>query len=401
MYHHFKEVRKQKMTRFDEKEIKAVTDVIRSGNLSSFFKSFHGGEHVQAFEKEFAEYIGVNHAISVSNGTVALEIALKALGIGKGDEVITTPCSFAATSTAILAIGAKPVFVDITHDLTLNKFRVEDAVTRKTKAIIPVSLLGKPCDIPHERLNGNFSNPEIPVIEDSAQALGSVDKKGKKVGSRATLSTFSFQETKNISTLGEGGVITTNDDSLADKCRHIRNHGNLYGPHRYNIVCTNQRLTEAAAAFGRVQLSKLDEINKTIIENAEYFYRQVLDSPVISQIMRPVYYNKPDFINIPYLLVPFFLHDDIDRNNLIGYLKGKGIGKGVPGQNVGYYKQLIYDLPIFKKYHPNTSSFFHKKPQCPTAEAVIKKVILFDIHRWQDKTLIDRCLEALKEYRGK
>lgn len=401
------------MNRFDEREINAVSDVIRSGNLSSFFKSFAGGEQVQAFEKEFAEYVGAKYAITVSNGTVALEIALKALGVGRGDEVITTPLSFAATSTAILAVGATPVFVDIASDLTLNKYRVEDAVTSRTKAIIPVSLLGMPADIPDLKkkpklLSLKVTFPEtIPVIEDSAQALGSVASDGKKVGSRATMSTFSLQETKNISSLGEGGVITTNDSMLADVCRHVRNHGNCYGDQTlYDIVCTNARMCEAQAAFGRVQLQKLDHINNTIKENAKYFMKQVKDLKNVMGVL-PDFYKALEIPsgcysglwNLPCLLVPFYLHDNINRDHLIGYLKAKGVGEGIPGNNVGYYKQLLYELPILKKYSPGTWRWpFYKSPQCPTAERLIKKIILFDIHRWQDKTLIDRCIEALKEY---
>lgn len=404
------------MNRFDDREVNAVEKVIRSGKLSPFFSDFYGGEQVQAFEKEFAEYVGAKHAITVSNGTVALEIALKTLGVGRGDEVITTPLSFAATATAILAVGASPIFADITHELVLNRFRVEEAVTKKTKAIIPVSLLGYPVDIPTIK----FSNTSIiktvptiahiPVIEDSAQALGA-SADGKKVGSRAKLSTFSFQETKSVTTLGEGGMITTNDYALAEICYHIRNHGNVYGRLagvcRYNdsykveeLVCTNARMTETQAAFGRIQLQKLPEINKTQIENTEYFYNQVLDSPAISEhIMRPLYHRKPLNYTLTYLLMPFYLHDDINRDHLIGYLTAKDITKGIPGHNVGYYKQLLYDLPIFQKYHPKNSSFFHKVPQCPTAERLIRKLILFDIHRWQDRTLIDKCLEALKDYK--
>ena len=137
------------ISRFDVREIEAVTRVIRSGKLSRFFEDFRGGNENQSFEKEFAEYIGAEHAIAVSNGSVSLEVALKAMGIGEGDEVITTPLSFVATATAILSVGATPVFADIDgNTLNINPEEVEEAITKKTRAIIPVSLVGYPAEMP-------------------------------------------------------------------------------------------------------------------------------------------------------------------------------------------------------------------------------------------------------------
>ena len=367
------------MKRFDDREINAVTNVIKSGKLSRFFLSFYGGEQNQAFEVEVAEYLGVKHGIAVSNGTVSLEISLKALRIGKGDEVITTPLTFIATGTAILSVGAKPVFVDIDpQTLNIDPNKIEDVITKKTAAIIAVSLCGFPAALPH--LYGICNDYGIYLIEDSAQALGA--KIGDyKVGSYGDLSSFSFQETKQISTLGEGGAIITNDDRLADLCRNIRNHGNAYGSLN-DIVCTNARLSEAAAAFGRVQLTKLDDFNNIQIENAEYFLSH------LPNFLSSVYnFPIPNSLKPIYLLIPTIYHGKLSRDDFIEDLKGLGISLGLPGQNVGYYKKLLYDYPIFAKY----------RRKCPNAEWARDHILLWDVHRWNRTTEdLDRILKLLK-----
>ena len=358
------------MERFDDREIEAVTNVIKSGKLSRFFQSFFGGENIIGFEVEVADYLGVKHAISVCNGTISLEIILKALRIGKGDEVILSPLTFIATGTAILSVGAKPVFVDIDpQTLNLDPNKIEGVITKKTVAIIAVSLCGFPAALPH--LYGICNDYGIYLIEDAAQSLGA--KIGDyKVGSYGDLSSFSFQETKQISTLGEGGAIITSDDRLADLCRNIRNHGNGYGSLN-DIVCTNARMTEAQAAFGRVQLTKLDEFNKIQIENAEYFLSH------LPKFLSSVYnFPIPNGLQPIYLLIPTIYHGKLSRDDFIEDLKGLGISLGLPGQNVGYYKKLLYDYPIFAKY----------RRKCPNAEWARDHILLLDVHRW-GKTIKD------------
>lgn len=367
-------------SRFDQREIDAVTDVIKSGKLSQFFKDHCGGEQVQAFEREFAEYLGVDHAISVSSGTVSLEIALNALGAKHG-EVITTPLSFIATGTAILRVGARPVFVDIKkYTLNIDPQKIKKAVTPKTKAIIPVSLLGYPADVPTIK----DLVPNIPILEDAAQALGaSID--GKKIGSIGEMGSFSFQETKSLTTLGEGGMIVTDNEELAEKCRNIRNHGNVYGPKPMNVACTNARMTEAQAAFGRVQLRKIDDFNKIQRSNAEYF----LDN--LPSLLEPVYPRSSRNIEPTYLLIPAYAPDSIIREKIINWLTAEAFSQGVQGQNVGCYKSLIYDSPIFGESKGRRT--------CKNARRAIKQLILFDIHRWHHtKRDIATCLNSLSEF---
>jgi dTDP-4-amino-4,6-dideoxygalactose transaminase len=375
------------MDRFDESELEAVKEVIRSGELSRFFTDFSGGRYVQAFEEDFAKYLGVEHAISVCNGTVSLEIALQAMGIKRGQEVITTPLSFIATGTAILRVGAKPVFVDIDKStLNIDADLIENAITRRTRAIITVSLNGMPCSM--YVVNSIARKHNLMVLEDAAQSLGaSID--GQKIGTYGLCGCFSFQESKTITTLGEGGMIVTNDFCIAEKARNIRNHGNVYGT-MDDVVCTNARMTEAQAAFGCMQLRKLDSFNEVSKRNAEYFLSHLkppfasvwnmTDEPA-AKLLRKSYRSS-------YYLMPVVASPDVRRDHFVQYTKDCGLSKGAPGQNVGYYKRLIYENKIFQ------SNPKGRLPDCPNAEWAQKNVYLFDIHRW-NKTKKDMC-EALK-----
>ena len=198
-----------------EEEIEEVVKVLKTGFIAQ-------GPKVAEFEEKFAEFVGAKYGIATSSGTTALHVALLACGIKEGDEVITTPFSFAATGNSILYTGAKPVFVDIdpkTFNIDPNK--IEDAITEKTKAIMPVQLYGQAADM--DKINEIAKKHDLYVIEDAAQAHGSMYK-DSKVGSIGDLACFSFYPTKNMTT-SEGGMITTNDKELAEKARIFRAHG--------------------------------------------------------------------------------------------------------------------------------------------------------------------------------
>lgn len=350
------------MERFDERELNAVAAVIRRGELSEFFRSWSGGIEVQAFEEEFARYLGTKNAVTVSNGTVALELALKSLGVRRGDEVIIPPLTFIATGTAVLSVGAKPVFVDIDPTtLGMDPYLIGEAITKKTKCIIPVSLLGFPVNMKAllEESRG------IPVLEDAAQALGAAFD-GKKIGTFGLMGTFSLQHTKTCTSLGEGGMIVTDDVGLADRCRNIRNHGNAYGSMTGGCVCTNSRMTEAQAAFGRMQLRKLDAFNLIQRENAQYFLEHII--PPLFNVYHPVVDSEYP----TYMLIPARLRGSYSRDKLIEIAKRDGVHQGVPGQNIGYYKKLLYDYPILQKY----------RRVCHNAEDARNSLLLFDFHRF-------------------
>jgi len=239
-----------------EEEKEAVLAVLESGQLAQ-------GSRTEAFEQAFATYIGTKHAIAVNSGTAALIVALQAHGVGPGDEVITSPFSFIATATSILACGARPVFADIDpFDLNLDPATVEAAITPRTKAVMPVHIFGHPARI--TEIADLCAARGLSLVEDAAQAHGA-EHQGRRVGGFGS-GCFSFYPTKNMTT-GEGGIITTGDDEVARMCRVIRNHGQERRYH-HEYLGLNWRMTDLAAAIGNVQLGHLEEWNEARIRNA-------------------------------------------------------------------------------------------------------------------------------------
>lgn len=236
------------------------------------------GPNVQAFEKETAAYLGVKHAIGVANGTDALHLAVNALGIGTGDEVITTPFTFIATAEAICYHGAKPVFVDIdpkTFNIDLNK--IEQAITPRTKAVIPVHLFGQPVDM--TELKTICDKHKLKIIEDCAQSFGA-HINGKQTGGFGDLGAFSFFPSKNLGCYGDGGLVTTNDDALADRVRVLRNHGSMERYH-HNIIGYNSRLDELQAVVLRIKLKHIDDFNNNRRRVDQTYKKHLADTGVV------------------------------------------------------------------------------------------------------------------------
>ncbi len=230
----------------------AVLEVLASGR-------YIGGSVVEEFEQQFASYIGTSDCVSCNSGTDALFLALKALGIGAGDEVITTPFTFVATAEVISAVGATPVFVDIeldTFNLDLNL--VEAAISDRTRAIIPVHLFGQPTNM--TRLMAIAQAHNLFVVEDCAQSTGA-EWQGKRVGSIGHIGCFSFYPTKNLGACGDGGAITTNDVALRDRLRRLRDHGRR-GAYYYEELGVNSRLDAVQAAILQIKLRYLDQWNQ-------------------------------------------------------------------------------------------------------------------------------------------
>ncbi|MCD6048127.1 MAG: Glutamine--scyllo-inositol transaminase [Gammaproteobacteria bacterium] len=262
---------------YAEDEIQAVEQVLRSGKVN-----YWTGEQGKLFEKEYAEYLGVKHAVAVANGTNALELCLIALGIGSGDEVIVPCRTFMASASCVVAVGAKPVMCDIdpqTQNLSVET--IKPHLTPNTKAIIAVHLGGWPCDM--ESLMSFAKQHQLYVIEDCAQAHGARIH-GKPVGSFGDMAAFSFCQDKIITTMGEGGLVATNDDVLWKKVWAYKDHGKGYdtvyhAEHPpgfrwlHDNFGSNYRMTEAQAAVGRLQLKKLDSWTK-----ARESYANILDS---------------------------------------------------------------------------------------------------------------------------
>lgn len=229
----------------------AVLEVLASGR-------YIGGSPVEQFEQQFAQAIGSEYGIACNSGTDALYLALRSLNIGAGDEVITTPFTFVATSETVSAVGATPVFVDIdAATFNLDLAQVEAAITDRTKAIIPVHLFGQPVDM--TRLMDIAQKHNLYVIEDCAQSTGA-EWKGTKVGSIGHVGCFSFFPTKNLGACGDGGAVTTNDSMIASKLRVLRDHGQ-YQRYRYEEIGVNSRLDAVQAVILQIKLRYLDQWN--------------------------------------------------------------------------------------------------------------------------------------------
>ncbi len=253
-----------------EEEKRAVIEVLESGFISS-------GKKVEEFEQKFAEYIGAKHAIATTSGTTALKVVLMAHGVSPGDEVLVPSLTFGATASPVLFCGAKPVFADIDPDtFNISPKSIQEKITSKTKAIIPVHLFGLPCDM--KAITEIARDKNLILIEDACQAHGA-EYFGKKIGSENS-SAFSFYATKNMTT-GEGGMVTTNDNTIAEKCRRARNHGQNTR-YQYVELGYNFRMTNIHAAIGIEQLKKLDAMNAARTKNAA-FLRENLPKEVVAQ----------------------------------------------------------------------------------------------------------------------
>ncbi|MGB7969273.1 MAG: DegT/DnrJ/EryC1/StrS family aminotransferase [Methanobacterium sp.] len=352
-----------------DEEIDEVVKVLRSGFIAQ-------GPRVAEFEENFAEYVGVKHAVASSSGTTALHLALLAADIGPGDEVITTPFSFAATGNSILYVGAKPVFVDIDKETyNIDPERIEEAITENTKAIMPVHLYGQPADM--DPINKTANNHGLIVIEDAAQAHGATYN-GEKTGSLGDMGCFSFYPTKNMTT-SEGGMITTNSAEMAEKARVLRAHGES---ERYTHVVLgyNFRMTDIAAAIGIIQLKKLDKFNEKRIENAKYLTEKIdelngIKSPYVASNVKHVFHQYTVRI------------EESNRDNLMEFLKEKGIGTGI------HYPKPIYQQKIYQE--------LGFKGFCPEAESASSEVLSLPVHPSLEKSELEEIVSVLTEFSKK
>lgn len=288
------------------------------------------GPEVESFEKSFANYLGSKYCIGVGNGLEAIQISLMALEIGQGDEVITTPISAAATTLAILATSAKPVFVDTTDDGLINIDLIPQAITKKTKAIIPVHLYGNSIDL--EKLQKICKKNNLFLIEDASQAHGS-SFKGKKLGTFGDINCFSFYPTKNLGALGDGGAIVTNNQNLAEICAAIRDYGQK-GKYHHVRFGLNSRLDELQAAFLSVKLKFLDHDNEKRRKLAKRYTKNLLGVPIEIVATNNIMSN----------FHPFVIKTK-RRLALQKFLTAQGIPTLI------HYPKIIPDQPFWKKNH--------------------------------------------------
>jgi dTDP-4-amino-4,6-dideoxygalactose transaminase len=294
-----------------EAEIQAVTTVLRSGYLVQ-------GEQVREFERLVAEYVGVRHAVAVSSGTAALHLALLALGVGPGDEVIVPDFTFPATASVVELVGAIPVLVDIDlATFNIDVTQILPAITRRTKAIMPVHLFGQPADM--EPILHIAQEHGLFVIEDAACALGA-EYRGCRCGAMGLVGCFSFHPRKAITT-GEGGMVVTNDDSVAERVRQWRNHGivTIDGHNHFGLAGFNYRMTDFQGALGVVQMGRLEGIIARRMELAELYHQALAGTTVV---MRPVAMNGMRHIWQSYVIL---IEEGAERDGLLRTLRAQGI----------------------------------------------------------------------------
>ncbi len=278
------------------------------------------GSEVEELEKELAEYSRVRHAIGCANGSDALLLALMALGIGAGDEVITTPYSFFATASSIARLGARPVFVDINpQTYNIDAEKIEAAITERTRAIMPVHLYGQ-CAL-MSAIKEIGARRGVAVIEDAAQAIGADDGE-TRAGGIGVIGCFSFYPSKNLGAAGDAGMLTTNDEELANKLRLLRVHG---GERRYyhRLIGINSRLDALQAAILRVKLPRLDEWSDARAEKAANYNQLFADAGLLEQIAPPFVESGVRHIYHQYVIRAH------ERDELFAHLKEQGIGTDI------------------------------------------------------------------------
>ncbi len=342
-----------------------------------------GGSLVEAFEQEFGQYIGVRETIACNSGTDALFLALRALNIGPGDEVITTPFTFIATAEMISAVGATPVFVDIdAQTFNLDLEQIHTAITERTKAIIPVHLFGQPVDM--TRLMTIATSYHLAVIEDCAQATGATWQ-GQKVGSIGHIGCFSFFPTKNLGACGDGGAVTTQDPVLAQRMRVIKEHGQS-SRYRSETIGINSRLDALQAGILQIKLRYLDSWNQQRQRVAQRYHQFLYSLP---EIITPQEIVGGESVWNQYTIrvqsVSNLLNSDLKpRDHLRNYLQAKGIGSMI------YYPIPLHQQPVYQDlgYQPH---------QLPIVEAVCQEVLSLPLFPELSSDQQDQVIEALQE----
>lgn len=339
-----------------KEEIKAVNEVLKSGMLAQ-------GPKVKEFEEKFAKFIGTKFAIATSSGTTALEVALRALGIGAGDEVITTPFTFIASANSILYTGARPVFVDIDENtFNIDPEKIEKAVTKKTKVIMPVHLYGSACDM--TKIMGVARKHKLAVIEDACQAHGA-QWKGKCVGSFGT-GAFSFYPTKNMTT-GEGGMITTDSKEIYEKANLLRAHGSKVR-YYHDILGYNYRMTDMEAAIGLEQLKKLPKFNAARIKNAKFLNKNLskLTGIIVPEAPKDITHVK-DAKHVWHQYTIRITKDfGLSRDEVLSKLTQAGIGTAI-----------FYPLPVNEQKLYQGLGY---KANTPMAAKVSNEVLSLPVH---------------------
>ena len=376
-----------------EKLDKAALGVLSSANYIM-------GKTVIDFEKDFANFIGVKHAISVGNGTDALVISLKAMGIGEGDEVITTPFTFFATAETISAVGATPVFVDVDKEtFNIDATKIEEKITSKTKAIMPVHIFGQAADM--DEINEIAKKHNLYVIEDACQAVGG-KYKGRKIGTLGDVACFSFFPTKNLGCAGDGGIIVTDNDEIATIIRALRTHGSgengqkaynllnnieeevkivdgandtVYNPLKYYnyLIGYNSRLDAIQAAILSVKLKEIDSWNSKRREIVELYNKALQNNDLVT----PTAKDCNEHVYHMYIL------QSENREEIIEKLKEAGIATGV------YYPVPLHLQKVYK-------NLGYKEGDMPVSEYLSHRTFAIPVYPELTKEQVNYIIQNLK-----
>ncbi|WP_294186153.1 DegT/DnrJ/EryC1/StrS family aminotransferase [uncultured Clostridium sp.] len=358
------------------------------------------GKTVLDFEKEFANYIGVKHAISVGNGTDALVLALKSIGIGAGDEVITTPFTFFATAEAISAVGGTPVFVDVNKDtFNIDTTKIEEKITSKTKAIMPVHIFGQSADM--DEINEIAKKHNLMVIEDACQAIGG-KYKGRKIGTLGDAACFSFFPTKNLGCAGDGGMIVTDNDEIATIARALRTHGSgengqkaynllnnieeevqkaesandtVYNPLKYYnyLIGYNTRLDAIQAAILDVKIKEIDKWNARRREIVKAYNEALQNSTLVTPVAKD--YNEHVY--------HMYILQSENREEVIEKLKEAGIATGV------YYPVPLHLQKVYK-------NLGYKEGDMPVAEYLSHRTFAIPVYPELNEEQVQYIISKLK-----
>ena len=356
---------KQQFETIKDELMDAMSKVLLSGQYIL-------GPEVAELEVEIAKRLGVSHAVAVANGTDALILTLDAYGIGKGDEVITTPFTFFATGEAINRVGATPIFVDVDRETyTICPEKIKEKITPATKAIIPVHLFGQSADM--DKIKKIARNHNLIVIEDASQAFGA-KYKGKEVGGLGDAACFSFFPTKNLGTIGDGGIVLTSDPLLAKKIRLLRVHGSQE-KYYHQEIGYNSRLDEIHAAILLTCLNHIDQWNNQRVSIAERYKYELQD---LKHIHLPEI--SKDNLHVYHL----FCIESKHRKEIIDYLKKRNIQTGI------YYPCCLHLQEAYK-------DLGYKKGDIPIAESLSERLFAIPLHPCMSKEDQDEVIAALRD----
>jgi len=346
--------------------LEQISEVVKDGDYTL-------GRAVAEFEEKFADLLGAKYAVGVNSGTDALFLSLKAIGVGPGDEVITTPNTFIATVGAIVAAGAKPVFVDCNDEYVINADLIDGAVTPRTRAIMPVHYAGVPADL--DRIIAVAQGRGLPVIEDACQAiLGALN--GKCAGTFGLTGAFSLHPLKNLNVWGDAGVIVTDNQEIRDQLRLLRNHGLV---NRDEVACFgyNSRLDSVQAAVGNRLIKEIQWITETRMKWARRLDQAL--SELAGCITVP--YRRPHKRYVHHL----YMVQAQDRDKLLAFLQGRGIEA-----------KVHYPIPLHLQRC--SAHLGYKAGDFPVAEALAQSVVTLPAHQHLKEDHIDYLIDKIKEF---